>query len=84
LGPSPSASTFDHAAWIFAAYFAVAWLLLLGIIIRPAHVTRPILVLMTVIALVTQVPLAVTLEVDLHASTAGLGPSIWSVGLSEG
>src|ERR1700744_811469 len=45
LGPSPSASTFDHVAWIFAAYFAVAWLLLLGVIIRPEHVTRPVLVL---------------------------------------
>src|SRR6202162_6300084 len=30
LGPNPSASTFDHVAWIFAAYFAVAWLLLLA------------------------------------------------------
>ena len=26
LGPNPSASTFDHVAWIFAGYFAVAWL----------------------------------------------------------
>jgi RsiW-degrading membrane proteinase PrsW (M82 family) len=83
LGPNPSASTFDHVAWIFAAYFAVAWLLLLGVIIRPDHVTRPMLVLVTVIALATQVPLAVTLEVDLHAETAGLGPSIYSVGLPE-
>src|SRR5689334_7477230 len=83
LGPNPSASTFDHVAWIFAAYFAVAWLLLLGVIIRPEHVTRPTLVLVTVIALATQVPLAVTLEVELHAETAGLGPSIWSVGLPE-
>src|SRR5579872_3424811 len=62
LGPDPSASTFDHVAWIFAAYFAVAWLLLLGVIIRPEHVTRPMLVLVTAIALATQVPLAVTLE----------------------
>jgi len=83
LGPSPSASTFDHVAWIFAGYFAVAWLLLLGVIIRPDHVTRPMLVLVTVVALATQLPLAVTLEVDLHAETAGLGPSIWSVGLPE-
>src|SRR6516162_7705602 len=83
LGPDPSASTFDHVAWIFAAYFAVAWLLLLGVIIRPEHVTRPMLVLVTVIALATQVPLAVTLEADLHAETAGLGPSIYSVGLPE-
>jgi RsiW-degrading membrane proteinase PrsW (M82 family) len=83
LGPNPSASTFDHVAWIFAAYFAVAWLLLLGVIIRPEHVTRPMLVLVTVIALATQVPLAITLEVDLRAETAGLGASIWSVGLPE-
>jgi RsiW-degrading membrane proteinase PrsW (M82 family) len=83
LGADPSASTFDHVAWIFAAYFAVAWLLLLGVIIRPDHVTRPMLLLVTVIALATQVPLAVTLEVDLHAETAGLGPSIYSVGLPE-
>ena len=83
LGDNPSASTFDHVAWIFAAYFALAWLLLLGVIIRPEHVTRPMLVLVTVIALLTQVPLAVTLEVNLHASTAGLGPSIYSVGLPE-
>src|SRR6202021_2966898 len=40
-------------------------------------------VLLTAIALATQVPLAVTLEVDLHAETAGLGPSIYSVGLPE-
>ena len=83
LGLSPSNSTFDHVAWIFAAYFAVAWLLLLGVIIRPEHVTRPMLLVVTVIALATQVPLAVTLEVDLHAQTAGLGPSIYSVGLPE-
>jgi len=83
LGPNPSASTFDHVAWIFAAYFAVAWLLLLGVIIQPEHVTRPMLVLVTAIALATQVPLAVTLEVGLHAETAGLGPSIYSVGLPE-
>jgi RsiW-degrading membrane proteinase PrsW (M82 family) len=83
LGSNPSASTFDHVAWIFAAYFAVAWLLLLGVIIRPEHVTRPMLILVTAIALVTQVPLAVTLEVELHAQTAGLGTSIVTVGLPE-
>ena len=83
LGGSPSASTFDHVAWIFAAYFAVAWLLLLGVIIRPEHVTRPMLAVVTAIALVTQVPLAVTLEVALHAGNTSLGPSIYTVGLPE-
>ena len=83
LGDNPSASTFDHVAWNFAAYFAIAGLLLLGVIIRPEHVTRPMLAIVTVIALVTQVPLAVTLEVQLHANNASLGPSIFTVGLPE-
>jgi RsiW-degrading membrane proteinase PrsW (M82 family) len=83
LGANPNASTFDHVAWIFAAYFGIAWLLLLGIIIRPEQVTKPMLVLVTAIALATQVPLAITLESDLHASTTGLGPSIYTVGLPE-
>jgi hypothetical protein len=25
LGANPDAATFDHVAWIFAAYFGVAW-----------------------------------------------------------
>jgi RsiW-degrading membrane proteinase PrsW (M82 family) len=83
LGASPNANTFDHVAWIFAAYFGIAWLLLLGVIIRPGQVTRQMLVLVTAIALATQVPLAITLESDLHASTTGLGPSIYAVGLPE-
>jgi RsiW-degrading membrane proteinase PrsW (M82 family) len=83
LGANPSASTFDHVAWIFAGYFAVAWLLLLGVIIQPAHVTRPMLAVVVVVALATQVPLAVTLEAALHASNASLGPSIFTVGIPE-
>ena len=83
LGTSPDATTFDHVAWIFAAYFAIAWLLLLGVIVRPEHVTKPMLVLVTAIALATQVPLAITLESDLHGSTTGLGPSIYTAGLPE-
>ena len=70
-------------AWIFAAYFAVAWLLLLGVIIRPEHVTRTMLVVVTVIALVTQVPLAVTLETALHSSNMDLGQSIFTIGIPE-
>jgi RsiW-degrading membrane proteinase PrsW (M82 family) len=83
LGARPSISTFDDVAWIFAVYFAIAWLLLLGVIIRPEHVTRPMLVVLTVIALVTQVPLAVTLEDALHGSTTNLGMSIFTVGIPE-
>jgi RsiW-degrading membrane proteinase PrsW (M82 family) len=83
LGGSPSIGTFRHVAWIFAAYFALAWLLLLGIIIRPEHVTRTMLVVVVAIALATQVPLAVALETALHSNTSGLGSSIMAVGFPE-
>ena len=83
LGANPSATTFDNVAWIFAAYFGLAWLLLLGVIIRPEHVTRLLLIVVTAIALVVEIPLAVTLETVLHASNAGLGHSIYSVGIPE-
>ena len=83
LGTNPTASTFDQVAWIFAAYFAVAWLLLLGVIIRPDHVTRPMLIVVTAIALATQVPLALALETALHASTVSLGHSIFAIGVPE-
>jgi RsiW-degrading membrane proteinase PrsW (M82 family) len=83
LGSTPSTTTFDWVAWIFAAYFAVAWLLLLGVIIRPDHVTRPMLLVVTAFALATQVPLAVALEDALHVSTANLGRSIVTVGIPE-
>ena len=83
VGSNATTTTFDAAAWIFAAYFAVAWLLLLGVIIRPMHVTRLMLLLVTVLALLTEVPLAVALETSLHATNASLLPSIVTIGLPE-
>src|SRR5215472_16429972 len=83
VGTNATTTTFDAAAWIFAAYFAVAWLLLLGVIIRPMHVTRMMLLLVTVFALLTEVPLAVALETSLHATNASLLPSIVTIGLPE-
>ena len=41
------------------------------------------LLVVTVIALATQVPLAITLEVDLQASSAALGQSIFTIGIPE-
>src|SRR5260370_37802765 len=41
------------------------------------------LIVVTVIALVTQVPLAVALEVELHAGNTSLGHSIFSIGIPE-
>ena len=83
LGASPSPRAFTDVAWIFAAYFAVAWLLLLGVIVRPDHVTRTMLVVVTVIALATQTPLAIALETALHGTNAGLGHSIFTIGIPE-
>ncbi len=83
LDANLSARTFTVAAWIFAAYFAVAWLLLLAIIVRPDYVTRSMLAVVTVIALVTQVPLAIVLETALHSSDSTLGLSILTVGIPE-
>jgi RsiW-degrading membrane proteinase PrsW (M82 family) len=83
LGFSASARTFTEVAWIFAAYFALAWLLLLGVIVRPEHVTRPMLALIIVVALLTEIPLAVTLESALHDSNASLASSIFTIGLPE-
>lgn len=83
LGAAPGAGAFTAAAWLFAAYFALAWLLLLGVIIRPDHVTRPMLLVVVVIALATQVPLALALETALHSSDTTLGLSIVTVGIPE-
>ena len=83
LGTSVSADTFTEVAWIFAAYFALAWLLLLGVIVRPAHVTRTMLVVIIVTALLTEIPLAVAMETALHDSNANLASSIFTIGLPE-
>jgi RsiW-degrading membrane proteinase PrsW (M82 family) len=78
-----SASTFTAAAWIFAAYFALAWLLLLGVIVRPDYVTRLMLAVVIAIALATEVPLAIVLESALRSSDTTLGLSIATVGVPE-
>lgn len=83
LGTSASARTFTDVAWIFAAYFALAWLLLLGVIVRPEHVTRPMLALIIVIALASEIPLAVAMESALHDSNASLASSIFTIGVPE-
>src|SRR5204863_4201833 len=68
--------------WIFAAYFAVAWLLLLGVIVRPQHVSRAMLGAVAVVGIVTQAPIAIWLETELHAGTSSL-LDIVTIGLPE-
>jgi RsiW-degrading membrane proteinase PrsW (M82 family) len=75
-------SALHDAAWIFAFYFAVAWLLLLGVIVRPQHVTRAMLAAVAVIGIVTQTPTALWLEEHLHSSTGSLA-DIFTIGIPE-
>jgi RsiW-degrading membrane proteinase PrsW (M82 family) len=83
LGPNPTMGSFSDVSWLFAAYFAVAWLLLIGVIVRPALVTRELLFVVVGLALVTEVPLALALETALHANNANLLSSIFTIGLPE-
>jgi RsiW-degrading membrane proteinase PrsW (M82 family) len=83
IGPTPTMSTFDDAAWLYAAYFAFAWLLLIGVIVRPAAVTRQLLVLVVVISLVTQVPIALAIEKANPTNFNSLASTILTTGLPE-
>jgi RsiW-degrading membrane proteinase PrsW (M82 family) len=75
-------ATIHDVAWIFAVYFAVAWMLLLGVIVRPQHVHRSMLAAIAVIGVVTQAPIAIFLETKLHSSTGSL-LDIFTIGVPE-
>ena len=79
---NPTEARIRDIAWIFAAYFAVAWLLLLGVIVRPQHVTRAMLAAVAVIGIVTQAPIAIFLETQLHAGTGSL-LDVFTIGIPE-
>jgi RsiW-degrading membrane proteinase PrsW (M82 family) len=83
IATNGTVASFDDASWLFAAYFAVAWLLLIGVIVRPAQVTRRLLALVVIAALVTQVPIALAIETTYHASTKSLASSVFVIGLAE-
>lgn len=78
----PTPAKVRDIAWIFAVYFAVAWLLLLGVIVRPQHVSRAMLAAIAVVGVVTQAPTAIFLETKLHAGTSSL-LDIFTIGLPE-
>ena len=79
---NPTEAKIRDIAWIFAVYFAVAWLLLLGVIVRPQHVSRAMLAAIAVVGVVTQAPTAIFLETKLHAGTSSL-LDIFTIGLPE-
>jgi RsiW-degrading membrane proteinase PrsW (M82 family) len=78
----PTEAKIRDIAWIFAIYFAVAWLLLLGVIVRPQHVSRAMLAAVAVVGVVTQTPTAIFLETKLHSNTSSL-LDIFTIGLPE-
>jgi len=78
----PTPAKIRDIAWIFAVYFAVAWLLLLGVIVRPQHVSRAMLAAIAVVGVVTQAPTAIFLETKLHAGTSSL-LDIFTIGIPE-
>jgi len=78
----PTPAKIRDIAWIFAVYFAVAWLLLLGVIVRPQHVSRAMLAAVAVVGIVTQAPTAIFLETKLHAGTSSL-LDVFTIGLPE-
>jgi RsiW-degrading membrane proteinase PrsW (M82 family) len=73
----------DDVAWIYAYSFAIAWLLMLGVIVRPHHVTRSMLGRVAVVGVVTQVLLALALESSLHSNNGHLFASIFATGIPE-
>ena len=79
---NPTEARIHLIAWIFAAYFAAAWLLLLGVIVRPQHVSRSMLAAVAVIGIVTQAPTAIFLETQLHSSTGSL-LDVFTIGIPE-
>lgn len=79
----PKTAHLDDVAWIYGYSFAIAWLLMLGVIVRPHHVTRSMLGRVAVVGVVTQVLLALALESSLHSNNGHLFASIFAIGIPE-
>jgi len=73
----------DTAVVLFAAYFAAAWWLLLRTVLRPVSPGAAVTTGLVLLALFTQVPIAVLLEQLLDADTENLFAGILGVGLPE-
>jgi RsiW-degrading membrane proteinase PrsW (M82 family) len=80
---NPGQSTFTEATWILAGYFALAWLLLIAVVVRPATISLLLLLAVIAISVATEVPLAIWLEKLLHGGTSNIVTSIFTVGLPE-
>jgi RsiW-degrading membrane proteinase PrsW (M82 family) len=76
-------TSFAPEAWIFAAYFAVAWLLLLWVIVRPENIRWESFSLIAVLALLIEVPMSIWMETTLHGGINNPFAAIFTVGLPE-
>ena len=62
-------------AWVFAGFFAVAWLLLLFAIVRPQHITAGPLAVVVVLGLIVEAPLASPWRVHRAPARATFSPA---------
>src|SRR5450755_1981703 len=70
-------------AWVFAGFFAVAWLLLLFVIVRPQNITAGPLALVVILGLIVEFPLAIALETMSGGNTNNILAGVFEVGLPE-
>lgn len=79
----PDVTQTTQSSWIFAVYFASAWLLVLWISVRPPMVKPLMLAEIAAIGLVLEAPIAVFLERTLHAGTGNIFSSVLTIGIPE-
>ena len=70
-------------AWVFAGFFAVAWLLLLFVIVRPQNIAVGPLAVVAVLGLIVETPLAQALESMSGGSTNNIFAGVFEVGVPE-
>lgn len=68
--------------WAFSAYIGLAWMIALWVLVRPKLVAWHA-ALVIVLAIASQVPLAIFLETQLHSNSKNPISSIVTVGLPE-
>ena len=77
------ATNANAAATAFAAYFALAWFLVLWVVVRPRRVRGALLAQVVALSLIVESPLAIGMERALDADTGNLLLSIATVGIPE-
>lgn len=84
LASSSHSARYDYnwLAWAFAAYIGVAWMIVLWVLVRPKLVAWHA-ALVIVLAIASQVPLAIFLETKLRSNSNNLISSIVTIGLPE-